>query len=645
MYNYSVTPLTDDHFEQRCDDIAKMVKEKTILMPLFSMSLIPEGNPVIDKVTDYVKIYAKYRDALEKRGVDCGILVQSSLGHGWKIIPNPFQRYTNLKDGKETDVCCPEDENFVNHFCDVLKILASQHPKAIMLDDDFRLMTRPGNGCACPLHMKEFNKRTGLNMTQEELTGYVYSHDDDDPLLDVYRDTQRDSMMKLAKRFREAIDSVDPSIQGINCTSGEICESVAEINRIFAGKGNPTMVRMPDGYYGPSGIRELTFATSRSAICFSKLKKGGIDIVLSETDTVPFNRYAKSASYLHMQYSSAILEGAQGAKHWLTRIGAYEPVSGKAYREILSKNYGLYEKLSEYSKTLSWVGCAQIFTEMKKMPFNNGKAERISPYAWTIKVLERMGIPFYFSEDAGDAAFLGADIVSGMDDDKIKELFNSSVFIDGECAKLLTERGFSNLLGVKAETWDLGPVSGECFDIENRTCCGVQPDMRKLTPVCDGVEVISQNYLKNGWELKPVSPAVTVYRRENGKITVVYCGSPDAPQHYAYGFAFLNESRKNQFIKLLKEAGALPIYCVGDDEICLRSAMLSDGRLMAYAAKIGIDELNSLKIYLDKAPKAVSMLDCSGREQPVEFEELGDNVYEIKQRLETMCPLVLLIEY
>ena len=242
-------------------------------MPLFSMTLTPEGNPLIDKAGEMAKIYARYRDVLKKSGVDCGILVQASIGHGYTIIPNPFQMYVNLTDGEEKCTCCPEDENFLNHFCDVLKTLAKERPKAIMLDDDFRLMLRPGRGCACPLHMKEFNKRTGLNMTREELAEHIFSHDDE--LTDVFRDIQRDSLIKAATRFREAIDSIDPTIQGINCTSGAICESVAYTNKIFAGKGNPTIVRMPDGLYAPSGVRELSTRTFKSAVCFSKLKKQG----------------------------------------------------------------------------------------------------------------------------------------------------------------------------------------------------------------------------------------------------------------------------------------------------------------------------------------------------------------------------------
>ena len=79
LYAYSVTPLAENKFEGRACDIINEVKRKTFLMPLFSMTLVPEGDPVWDKAGKMAKLYAKYRDRLEKDGVDSGILVQASL--------------------------------------------------------------------------------------------------------------------------------------------------------------------------------------------------------------------------------------------------------------------------------------------------------------------------------------------------------------------------------------------------------------------------------------------------------------------------------------------------------------------------------------------------------------------------------------
>lgn len=643
LYTYSVTPLKADNFDERCKDIIEMVKNNVIFMPLFSMTLVPEGNPVWDKAGKMSALYAKYRTELEKHGIQSGILVQASLGHGYQIEPNPFQKYINLSDGEPSFVCCPEDRNFISHFQGVLTTLAEQHPKVIMLDDDFRMMRRPGKGCVCPLHVKEFNRRTGLSMTEKELREHVLTNPDNDPLTDVFRDTQRDSLINAARAFRAAIDAVDPSIQGINCTSGQICESVIYTNPIFAGKGNPTVVRVPNGIYAPHSVRGLSALMCKAAVCSSKLKKHGIDIILAETDTIPYNRYAKSARYLHSHFTASVLEGLNGAKHWLYRSTAFEPDSGRAYRDILAKHAKMYEKLAELSEEITWVGCNSAFIEQEKIMFNT-ENRMYQNNDWVLLNLEQMGLPFYFSDKHTGASFLEGDIVSHMTDEQIKELFCASLFLDSQSALQLIRRGYGDMLGVEVSEWDGGRVSGECFDKQGLVGCTSQKSLKKLTPVKKDVEVKSYNYVLDNGTARLLSPAVTLYRRPDGKITVVYCGSPTAKFHYTEGFAFLNESRKKQFVELLTQANALPIYCHGDDELCFRAGYLNDGSIIACVYELGTDPMDELTLFLETPPKSVELMQSDATLAPVEFSYRGKCLYSLKVRVEPLYPVILIIK-
>ncbi len=471
LYNYSVTPLREDNFDARVRDICDCVKRGAITMPLFCMTLVPEGNPVWDKAGKMTKRYIRYRDALDAEGVPSGILVQASLGHGYKITPAPFDYYVNLTDGAQSLVCCPEDERFIAHFQDVLRTLAAARPKVLMLDDDFRLMMRPGKGCACARHMAEFNRRAGTSMTREELYTHLQSCGANDPLAVIYAETQRDSLIKAATAFRAAVDDIDPSIQGINCTSGSICESVVYTNKVFAGERNPTMVRIPNGSYAPYGIRGFSDLMSRTAVCASKLKKNGIDIILSETDTIPFNRYAKSARYLHSHYTVSMLDGLCGAKHWLTRTSAFEPASGKAYRDILAKHKGFYERLTELAPQIRWTGANSAFTEQIIPAFGTENPGWQQSHFWVTRNLEEMGIPFFFSDKAEKATFLeGTTLLRSMSDAQIEALFGGSLFLAGASAEILIKRGFGDRMGITLSEWDLGLVSGECFDTDGVNC-------------------------------------------------------------------------------------------------------------------------------------------------------------------------------
>lgn len=644
IYSYTVTPLKSDNFEARVADIIDLYKRNISIMPLFSMTLVPEGDPVWDKVGPMVELLKKYKAELDKEGVPTGVLVQASLGHAYRIQPNPFQKYENLTDGNEEFVCCPEDKAFIEHFKGVLRTIASVHPKAIMLDDDFRMVIRPGRGCVCPLHVAEFNKRTGKSFTKDQLREFITNNPRSE-LTDIYYEMQRDSLVNAAREFRAAVDEIDPSIQGINCTSGHYCDSVIYTNPIWAGKGNPTMVRVPNGIYAPVSVRGFSNLMRQGAVCGSKLKKHGIDIVLSETDTIPFNRYGKGARHLHAHYVASMLEGLKGAKHWIYRSTAWEPKSGKAYRDILAKHSEMYETLAAMSDEIKWLGINSMFIEQEKLIYSNPEVKPNFRYYhdndFVTMNLERMGLPFYFSENIGNATFLEGDIVADMSDTQINALYNTSIFADAQSAADLISRGHGALLGVEVSEWDGSRVSGECFDKECFVGCTAQKNLRRLT-LC-GAEAVSYNYVTQRGGTQLLSPAVTKFKRADGRISVVYCGSPTARFHYTEGFAFLNESRKKQFISLLKEANALPVYYDGDEEICLRAGTLSDGSLLVSMYDLGCDPVESTRLYLEKEPKSISLMLPDGSLADVSFTKDAE-FYEIDARIEPMYPVILIIK-
>lgn len=644
LYNYSILPLSEHEIDKRVEDIVAQAKGPSRLFPLFMMTLVPEGRPLWDKAGKLSAIYAKYRDALAEKGVESGILIQASLGHGYQIERSSFTPYVRFNDGVEEPVCCPMDEDFLAHFAEVFRTLAREHPKVIMLDDDFRLMWRPGAGCACHLHMAEFNRRAGTDMTPNELYKYITSHHKSDRLARIFTEVQNDSLIRAIKVFRDAVDEVDPSIQGINCTSGMICEAVAKTAPIFAGKGNPTVVRVPNGVYYPNTTRRFSNCMYLAAACGTKLRRGGIDVLLAEADTLPFNRYAKSSRYLHAQYTASILEGLDGAKHWITRIYAFEPQSGKAYRDVLAKHEGMYERLSELSKGISWLGANSYFVDQIDFDYSLGWNPPHSKH-WSTYILERMGIPFYFSDKAGKANFLEGSIVSDMSDEQLSELFGGSVFTDGESAMLLCERGFEKELGVNVGPWSMGRISEECFGGNSQQRCMKQPSPYEIKITSDKTEVLSENMLwVDACEAELLAPASTCLQREKRRISAVFCGSVASRFSFEQGFGYLNESRKAQLVSLLAKAGALPVYLVGDDEVCLRAGRIKDGRLLVASYALGTDPVEKPILYLEKKPERITYILPDGREEELYFTSLGNGFYSLDHRMEILCPLILLIQ-
>lgn len=643
MYTYSILKLDEEHFDEVLADLKDQYKRGISSCPMFMMKLVPEGDPVWDKVGPMCDLFEKFRTAAAKDGVPVGVLVQASLGHGYSIVPAPFDKYVNATDGKEASSYCPLDPRFTEHFCGVLKRIAMTHPAAIMLDDDFRMMLRDGKGCACPRHLAELEKRTGRRFTREELWRHISERPDSDPITRAFVNLQRDTLIDTARSFRAAIDEVDPGIQGINCTSGDVCEAVDLTSKIFAGKGNPTIVRIPNGTYAPISTKEFSATMRAAAVCSAKLRRRGIDVILAETDTIPFNRYGKSARYLHSHFTASVLEGLDGAKHWLTRTSAFEPASGGAFRDILAEHSAFYEKLREISKNITWVGVNSAFIEQESYLYRTPVPWAYHFNKWATKFFERVGIPFYFSDSFGGATFLEGGIVNDMTDGQIRDVLRGSVFATSEAAEQLIARGYGALLGVDVLPWNGGFLSGEAYGSLSYVSTA-QKNARKLVPTYPATEELSYSFRYESGEPVKCFPAVTVLERAPGKLSVVYCGTPDAEHNYMEGFAFLNESRKRQTVSLLRRAGALPVYYDGDAEICLRAGKVADGRLLVAMFNLGYDPVESAALYLEAPPSRITALDKSGHEVEVPFVHDGGGIYRLGAAAEPMYPLILMIK-
>lgn len=644
-HTYSVLPLMEDHFEERIADIVDQYKRKITSCPLFLMKLVPEGNPVWDKADRLCKIYARYRDVLKKEGVPSAILVQATFGHGNALeTPAPFQRMIGFNNGVEENVYCPIDPSIIEYLSKAMKRIAKEHPKAIMLDDDVRLLMRPFEGCACPYHMKEFNRMNNTDMTRAELLEYVKKHPKNDALTASFERLQTQSLVNAVKAFRTAIDSVDPSIQGINCTSGDECDSVIYTNPVFAGKNNPTIVRVPNGTYAPLTTKGFSDTMRRAAVCGAKLRGNGIDIVLAETDTVPFNRYAKNARYLHAHFTASILEGLKGAKHWLTRTSGYDPKSGVAFRNILAEHSNYYEEVAKLADGLRFVGANSAFIEQKHHVFCVDNIWCYNENTWATCVFERLGIPFYFSDQTEKASFLEGNIVREMSDEQIQAFFNGSVFCANDAASDLIERGYGNLLGVSLCEYTDEIVKGESFDGTLYRSCAAQRKFKKIVLQNENAKAVSYCYAIEDSVGKMLAPAVSVYERENGKLSVVFCGTPNAPFTYNEGFAFLNEGRKKQFVELLKQADALPVYCESDNELCLRAGYAKNGQLLVAIFNLGYDPEENVTLYLEKNPKQAKLLGKDGNYTSLKWETVGENTYAFNVKAEPLYPVVMLID-
>ena len=645
MLNLSITAMDADHVEQSCMDLIEQQKSGASTHAMLMMYFNPEGTPAVNKAERQAALYDRYREILDKAGAKHGVLVQATLGHITKpFAPYPFQPSVSLVTGEERDVtCCPLDPHFHDYIREQFRILAEHKPGLVMLDDDLGLLYKPTKGCACKYHLAEFARRAGKKMSREEIYACTQGNTEEDKrITQIYVDTQREGIVSAVRAMREGLDAVDPTIPGI--VSGIYTTTFVEFSDAtavaFAGKGNPTAIRLNGGPYAvsssPRGFLQQLF---RAAILKENVKNK-VDIFLAETDTCPQNRYSTSAAYMHGHFVGSILEGATGAKHWITRTVAFEPNAGKAYRRILAKHAKFYEKLTEYVKDFSPFGCRIPLTLMQNYGFvPASQGLNLSP--WATCVLERLGLPVYFGNQGEGAVFLDDFSADGFDDDTIRSFMRGTLILSAGAAEKLLSRGFAHDLGVTVRPWDGKVINGELVGSQR---IAKQYNFKELVPARDDLEILSESFHKNTATAEniPMFPAVTRCKNSEGGETVVFCGTPDMPFLYHTAFSLLCETRKNQLIEILSKNSLLPIYYPEDGEVYLRAGRLSGGERMVAAFNLGFDVLEDMPLTVTEPVTEVERLLPDGTREAVPFTVEGETV-RIQCEMRTLMPEIFFL--
>ncbi len=643
LYTYSIMRLNvpDDQILTVCEDIKQQYLLGISSCPLFSMSLVPEGKTPLDKVDKTIVEYKKFKTILDEMKIPNGVLIQSSVGHGWVLGEKfTFQPYIGFEDGKEQEVVCPLDEDFKNYYYEMAKRIALTKPNAIMIDDDFRTLPRPGKGCCCPLHLKKVNEALGENLTREELLEITKQGDEKAKKYHkAFVDVQHKALVELAKVVRKAVDDVDPEIPIPACGCGGYnAKQRIEVAKIFAGK-HPSIFRVGNGRYNFAGKRHFVYGSQRAALLVQKMGKD-IDILIAETDTCPHNRYGTDASELHTQYTTSILEGLKGAKHWITP-GPYEPDSGLGYRKILAKYAKFYEQLCKDVEGIKWQGFNSYVSHQKDIP------GAIETGGWASWVFESLGLPLYFSNEC--TGVVCVETFDGQNahfytDEEIINILSSDCILDQTTAKIFEERGFGKYLGVSVTDRDSTPLKGE-IAVGETVMMKLQPNIKKLVITNENAVIDSYafNSLDGNITKDLIFPSVVSFKNELGGNVTVFAGAPSVNRTYFAGFGYLTETRKKQFIRLIKKADKIPAYYTGDIETFVKAGYTKNGELLISLVDMSADEIENPTLYIKDNVTEIKMLAPNGEKVNVPFTKNGD-IYTLDLTVYCLKPTILYIK-
>ncbi|MBQ9776287.1 MAG: hypothetical protein IJW17_09680 [Lentisphaeria bacterium] len=638
LYSLHVMPLLEGYEKELAEDAKMMIDNGICAKIACSMTLVPEGTPAVDKAAILAERYRKFKAAYKGDPSDIGILLQATIGHGWTPASQaPFQKII-LIEGKEQYRMCPLDNDFRKYIDEQVSTLAKLKPDFFMVDDDFRFYTGH-TGCFCPLHVAGFSAREGKNYTREELAKRVVEDEDFAKKYDRYL---RDTLLELAGIIRNAIDRHAPGTPCSYCTCLGDARYSDEVAEILAGKGGKKMIRINNARYLKADLRTLPERMYQGKFQIASISPD--TMILAETDTCPQNRWSTAAALLHSHYTASILEGCQGAKHWITSMSKHKPETGVKYREYLQKYYGFYEELARnvrHAKPEFFLSAVLPEKPLFINPFITSPAPQFCISGNFVNNIGVLGLPANFDKNPGNLpVMLGKDEAKSFSKEELEHFAAAGMIVDGMAAIELTRRGLSDLTGVQAEPWQGRQIScemdGDTFFRNNGLYASLTPqepaNSRIVTKLFARLSGLNK-------EMDELAPGLILTTNKLGGKCAVYAGAAHRP-HFN-NFTWLDLDRKQQLLNVLKHVTGKDIpHVSGDNEVYLKALRLENGDLLFAFFNLAFDPMDEIPFVCPGNVQNVEKLLPDGSWQKIEYQ---DNV--LKTPLMPAFPEIIRVRF
>lgn len=387
--------------------------------------------------------FKRIKEAVAPYGIECGWWLTTTLNSG----PSDEFSRTVGDDGTEKPFAsCPADPNFRKRFSEDMATFAKiAKPAFIMTEDDFAIAASAGiYGCFCKHHLAEFEKRTGKAYTREELLEIFDSKTDEGyKLLRKWMDLTKDTMVKICEDIRSAVDVDSPEVPIGYMQAGGVdfdgdCTYV--MCKALAGDKHTPFSRVYGAFYFGGPTDNIPKGMNHALYTRQHIKEDFH--FLHESDAYPHTRFFASASMMRIVMSLAYSYGFEGSvfqTQQLLDCPNEELMYARMFAKERNRFNALYHAVS---------GCELEGPQICYDPFwNNADRKNTNRYPYWISVLAKFGIPY--TTLSSDVAFWDRTQAEFCDDETIMKALSKGLFLDGDAAKLLYDRGYGKYLGVE----------------------------------------------------------------------------------------------------------------------------------------------------------------------------------------------------
>ncbi|MBQ8732444.1 MAG: hypothetical protein IJY82_06420 [Oscillospiraceae bacterium] len=566
--------------------------------------------------------YRTVSEMFAAEGIESAYWIGETIGHGGAISAShsPFMQLTG-PEGLQTDGCnCPLDEDFLSYMEQVFGIIAESGTPLILLDDDFRLNYHAPNvtmGCFCPLHIAEFNRRTGRNMTREEIVAAVFSETPNE-IRSQWFDCTGESLIALAARIEQAVHRVNPAARiGLATAMTHWSSEGVDLSRLLhtlAGNTRPFVRTFGSPYRHGGNLTHISRVTEFSRMQKDKFLGKEIEI-LAEGDTYPHTRFFCPTSMFNAYQQGLLALGFGDILSYPVTFSAratHEP----GYANITAEHLENYARISELFDDSEAVGLSPLWCEnnIRNLTFAPGVAPK--DFIWPdepsgMYFPARMGVPVGAGKTDGPVILTGGN-GQKLTDDQIHRLLDRGLILDAPAASDLLSRGFD--IGITSihpaenarfERF-LGPKTSGRHTGETIWLLTNGTNLYYRAEAVPEAEVLSEFRGADGIPF----PAVIRYRNKKDQQVLLY--SFDMTLATKGGQLVHNYARQEQLARSAETLGVgVPVTAPGYPDLHLICRKRQDGRLVLAVQNSHLDPIRELTLRLDpglELPETLTVL-------------------------------------
>ncbi len=613
--------LHPEHVDYSIADAIRISEQSGVKKHAVIIGITPDADEPMRSVEYAASAFEKMREALEKKGITAGIWVGRMLGHGWsgQLISGDGWTEVVNETMRPSHRLCMLDPRFREHVKQCFVRLAKTRAAFLIIDDDMRTINNSSMGmeCFCPRHVALYNQRSGLELSSEEWIKKVKSSPANDPAVKAVENIRRETFRNFAKMIREAIDTVDPDLPCGLCCSGAEYLIGGEIARILAGK-NQSFMRINNASYmegDPKFFHECMFHTAYKSDIAQP-----IDVLLSEDDTWPHNRFSKSAKSFHAHICGSIVNGTRGALVMLSDYRNRNSDAVEAYRVIMGEHKGYYDALLDAVQGVKWVGIsAPTFPADRE--FHPAKGPQYLIFDMQMQMMSRYGFPCLYGKVSKEFVnVLSRETAELLTDEELKTALSTKAIVDGGAALEIARRGMEELLGVDPvekpyrASWEIAENSEEKMPFYNDFTL---PLLSSIAPDAVVTSTVRAAQGHNTGLDHVIAPGSVFYQnRLGGKVvTLAIHGNKEV-------LNIIDLPRKKFIAKLLQmlDSDALPIYAAADHDVWIKVGKRQQGGWLVALVNLSFDEMPEIRLAVNEIPQKISVLGKNGKWETVAFE-------------------------